>query len=235
VTSIWLHRTTCCSTQRINGDVFIGAGGSVTLGSKARIDGNVYVANGRDLKLEEGAQVLRSMRVASGGTATIRGEVQRTLSVAATSARLEKNGRIGRSTQFAANDVTLAGQVSEDALVAATKFDFVAGAVVSGKLTYQAETPLLAGTAATSERVTNLVTNQQGSNVVTSKLGGLLFTLLTSLVTGLLLLLIAPAAIRTATDQAIRYPWASSGWGLLLFLMLPVVAVLLALVTVFTA
>ena len=224
----------------ISGTVFIGAANNVNIGSNAKVIGTIF-AGSQNITMAQGAEV-RDLRI-GGTTINISGKVDRNLSAGGTTINVNQGATIGRDAQIGGTSVGLNGSVGGNAAVGATDFSFGSSGSVEGKLSYAADNSAnLQGRAGSTEKVTRSDVNQGTAGTFNSflnnqgfQVGALIFGIISALVTGLLLLLIAPGAMRDSTLK-LNLNWLPSLlWGLLVFILLPIIAVIILLITLATA
>ena len=139
------------------------------------------------------------------------------------------DGRVRGDLVAVYGDVRLSGTVGGDLITVAKQAVLTPGAHVGGNLSYFGERPVVAPGAKVEGDVTRVTQ-------ITDPLGFVGFFALwlavsvSALVLGLLMLWLAPAALDATMRAVTTRPWATIGWGVLLFFGLPVLA-LLALIT----
>jgi len=225
------------STVRINGTVsgaLVAAGQSVTINGK--VGGSVYVAT---LVLTYGpaAESGRSVYFAGGQLDTATGSaIARDINAIGLGARLE--GELGRNMRAAIGpiDLTRLAVQGINSLLGANRIQLppilaptshipglpMAGASLSGLLSMGISSPAQAlspSTAIDTERLLEWLL----------RFG---LDLVTFVVLGMLVVLLAPGMLSRASYRLRASPWAALGWGLAIFAT-GIVALLLALAVVF--
>ncbi len=224
----------------ISGTVFIGAANSINIGANTKVFGTIFAAS-QNISIAPGAEV-RDLRIAANNIA-INGKVDRNLSATGGTVNVNQSAEVGRDTQVAAGSVKLDGKIGGNAAVGATNFTFGSNGSIEGKLSYASDNPAsLQGKAGSTEQVSRSdVNNRLGTrfdtffNSTGFQIGALIFGIISALITGLLLLLLAPAAMRDTTLKLNHHWLPSLLWGLLVLLLLPILAVLIMVVTLATA
>jgi hypothetical protein len=139
------------------------------------------------------------------------------------------DGRVRGDLVAVNGDVRLSGTVGGDLITVAKRAVLTPGAQVGGDLSYFGERPVVPPGARVEGDVTRVTQ-------ITDPLGFVGFFALwlavsvSALVLGLLMLWLAPAALDATMRAVTTRPWATIGWGVLLFFGLPILA-LLALIT----
>jgi len=224
----------------VSGDL-VAAGGRVVVGH--RVQGGVYIVAGSVLV---GGDVGRNVR-AAGGAVTIVGHVQRHVSAAGgtitvapeavvngrmqlAGGELHIGGRIGRRLRAAGAVVVLAGEVTGNVEVVAQEIEVLPSAHIKGSLTYWSPREArIAPGAAIEGRVTHNLP-ELPSRV--ARTGTALVTISRALflaglaVVAVGLFLIFPRFTVLASRTIGSHPFASLGMGLLLFVAVPVLAIL---------
>jgi hypothetical protein len=138
-------------------------------------------------------------------------------------------GRVRGDLVAVNGDVRLSGTVGGDVITVAKRAILSPGAQVGGNVSYFSERPVIAPGARVAGDVTRV-------SEITDPLGFVGFFALwlavsvSALVLGLLMLWLAPAALDATMRAATTRPWATVGWGVLVFFGLPLLA-LLAFIT----
>ena len=224
----------------VNGDLIAG-GGLVTVGHQ--VQGGVIVGAG---SVVVGGVIGRSVR-AAGGAVTIAGRVRRNVSVAGGTITIAREAVIGGSAQLAGGElrvggsigrrlraagavVVLAGEVTGNVEVVAQKIEVLPTAHIKGALTYWSPRDArIAPEARIEGRVTH---NMPELPSRIARTGTALVTVSRALflaglaVVAIGLFLIFPRFTVLASRTIGSDPFRSFGTGLLLFFIVPVLAIL---------
>jgi cytoskeletal protein CcmA (bactofilin family) len=210
--------------ETVQGDLYASAG---TVRIDGRVDGDLVASGGQ---VTVSGTVTGDVLAAAGST-TIPGQVDGDVRVATGQARVE--GRVGEDLLIGAGQATVASgaQVGGDLIFGAGRLRMdgtVAGSVLGATGDYTRT-----GSVAGSEKVT--VQQPERAPTLTERGLDLLRRYVSVLVVGLLLLWLAPRAIRGAAEAVRGRPLASFGVGILGVVGIVVLLVLVILVTVLLA
>ena len=232
---------------RVRGDL-IAAGGTVV--ARGEVDGDILAVGGSidvlgpvkaSIRVVGGsidvASTVGGDVVAAGGNVEILPEARIGRDLAVTAGTVIIKGAIGRNVQVGGGRVEIAGTVGGNVLVRGGEIVVHPTAVVRGNLTYSSEIPLQMTPGA---RVIGKVTQEaypvrpmpssralRGFRVAFG-----IADFLWMLVLSLVMIALAPRSVQAPADTLRGRPWASLGWGLLLLIGLPVVAVALFVILV---
>jgi hypothetical protein len=206
----------------INGDLLVGAGnvnitGEVT-GDVRAVGGDISISGsvagnvsgvGGNINLENGALVLGSL-VAAGGNVEVFGDVQKTITVGA-------------------GALTLGSGVGGNIVAGVGELDVTSNAFVEGDITYYSEEEAnIAKEASVSGKITrNIPPNIDTPDTSDAKVGWNIFSFLTSLLVGILFILLAPNYTKKIATNISERPWVSLGVGILTLIITPVLLILL--------
>jgi cytoskeletal protein CcmA (bactofilin family) len=234
----------------ITGDM-ICAGQSIVI--NGRVDGDVICA-GQAVSVN--GTVGGNMRVAASDI-NLRGKVERGISVAAANVNIEKSARIGWDTLVAAANVQIRGELGRSLLGAGANYDLsgkTGGNVrlylnnnsnkQSVALNVRDAASIAGGLEYTSPVKANISDKAQIKGEVLQKMlsigqpernnqaGYLVFmiiALLSALVVGGILVKLWPAGMVELTDNMLSRFWPATGWGFLVTIFVPFVALLFAI------
>jgi len=219
-----------CAGQTVNvngavhGDVICG-GQNVTVNGP--VDGSVRAAAQTvDINGTVGRNVTAlGQTVALGAGARVAGDV----GLAAQSATV--SGPVDKAVYGAAESVTV-GSIVGSVDVRTNSLTLGNDAHVNGDLTYTSEDSLTVDKTKVTGSVTHHVPPQRErtgkpANPAAVWFGWWAYWLAAALVTGLVLALLAPRLVGRVTQVMVKRPGASIGWGLLVAIVTPIVALLL--------
>lgn len=235
----------------VNGDVY-AAGGEVLV--DGTINGDLLAAGGA---VTITGTVAQDVRVA-GGEVTIDGEVGQNVTIAggtveltnaaalqgslvAAGGRLRVSAPVARDARLAAGSVMIADRITGNLHAAAASLRLTSTAAVAGDLTYwSGEIASIDSRAQIEGRVIRKELPEDfwpspkdvAGALVGARLVLWLASLVSTLVLGLLFLRLYPNATRATVDQLGAQPLALFGLGVLAFLLVPVLAGLLAITVV---
>lgn len=226
----------------VNGDLY-AAGGNIVI--EGTVNGDVLAAGGQ---IEIPGKVGGSVRVA-GGNIEINGVVGKNLTAGAGNIEVGKEASISGSMVFGAGNVEVNGpvggnivagvgnlvvrnSVSGGIYTGVGKLQIDEGAKITGDVTYWSDEEALVDEAATIsgtlERRTPVEPRGPSDKDVESFLTGFrLFSLLSMVVIGLLLLRFFPGILETGVQILDQKPWQSLGLGLVKLILEPIVAIIL--------
>ncbi|WP_411968372.1 bactofilin family protein [Haloferax sp. YSSS75] len=213
------------------------AGGSVIIAGT--VDGDVSVAAGSVIVTDTGEVTGTLEGVA--GSITISGIVGGDVNLAAGAILLRDTGTIGGSMEAGAGEIRLDGAVGGDVTVGAETLIVGPTAQIGGAMEYDAVTATIDSGAAIAGGATQV----DDLNIVGPPVFGIpvgqfegpvipqwVFTgywLLTNLVLGAIIVLVAPSFARRVTGLGTKKAVRSGGVGLLLFVAIPIVLLVLLL------
>jgi hypothetical protein len=212
----------------VNGDLLVG-GGNVHITGKVNnlrvaggnviIDGTVtgnITAVGGDIVIEKDSKIAGSL-AAAGGNITV-------------------YSPIGKGITAAAGSLGVSSNVGGDVVAIGSKFNLSSGASVLGDLTYYSQNaPAIAPEATVSGKITHNLPPKKQPNPNAQKAaaffntGWLIFNFLSSLVVGLIALLLGPKIIRQKGETILQKPWQSLGIGVLVAVLMPFIIFALVL------
>ena len=222
----------------------VSATNDFTLGDTARVGGNVNVA-ANDVRLA--GSIERSVRVAARKV-VVTGTIGGDLVVAAQTVRIEAGARITGDLLIAAQDVTIFGQiggqirgqsnqlsltdatVGQDVLVAVDDLEVRGSSVVSGGIRNESDSAAaIAGTATVAGPVERSDPGgvSAGGFSVGGGVGWGIARLLFLLMTGLVVVLVAPVASSAVADGVRRRFPATLIAGVVAIVLVPLIATLL--------
>lgn len=231
----------------VNGDVF-AAGGSV--GINGTVNGSVTAAGGT---INISGRVTHSLRMASG-ILGIDGIVDGDATLLGRSLVIGPRGRVGGHLQMVMKDVQIKGTVEGD-LSGSTTYLAISGLVL-GNLDISAETLIIEATAevrgdiyyvspseiqiAPGAKITGTVTQRFPEPIselarppsLLTILRDRAVTYLMALLIGVVLLFVLPRRMNGASQALQSRPWASLGWGALIFVAVPAAASVIALTVI---
>lgn len=205
----------------VNGDVLC-AGMSLTLNGK--VNGDVRLA-GQTVSLQNtvtGSASLVGATVNFGDKATVQRDVTATGDV------LDMRGTIGRDLVVGARAVTLGGTIGRDVTASLDEIAFAKNASIKGSLHYQSERQLTIDDGVVAGKTTF---SEQATEGTTPTMADWLFGLV-MMIAGLVLAtvlasLVAPRALRSATQLSVPKLFVCLLIGLGILVMTPLVAILL--------
>jgi len=227
---------------RVRGDL-LAAGGRVRV--RGQVDGDILAVGGT---IEISGPVGASIR-AAGGNIDIEGPVGADTVVLGGTVGIEQGARIKRDLAVAGGNVTLRGTVGRNVKVAGGRVEIAGSvdgnvmirggevvllptAVVRGNLNYSSDRPAqiapgarMAGNVTREPYPSRPMPSQRAFRGFRIAFGVVDFVWM--LVLGLVMVAVIPQGVQTTADTLRRRPVASLGWGLLLLLAIPVVAIAL--------
>lgn len=227
---------------RVGGDL-VAAGGTVRV--RGQVDGAVLAAGGAVVLFGPVGRTVRAVgglvelhgamgsdAVVAGGTVEVAPTARIGRDLVATGGNVTVEGTVGRRAVVGGGRVVIAGTVHGDVEVRGGEVVVTSGAVVRGSLTYTSDRPARIAPGARIEGAVTQVQMPARPAPPRTALRGLRVVLgVVDLVWMLALVLVSvavfPRGLCTAARTLWERPWASLGWGLLLFAAIPVVSVLL--------
>lgn len=225
----------------VNGDVYI-AGGNVTV--DGQVNGDLISGGGI---VDISGKVSGDVR-AAGGTVSISGSVGGNVTVFGGTVKIEKSsfvtgslvggggtlqilGPVGNGATIVGGDIMINNKVGGDVWAGVGSMDVGSDAEIAGKMTYVSSDN---ASIAPEAKIAGEVVRQDPPKEFTKKRevkgfgwGWGLYTLLTSLVIGSLLVWLAPNLITRTAEYVTSRPWASLGIGFLALVATPILAILL--------
>ena len=234
----------------VNGDVYAG-GGIVIVDGK--VNGDLLAAGGT---LTISGSVSQDARL-GGGQITITGKIGRNLTIGGGNVELTDSARVNGSLVAGAGNLNLAAPVQGSARIGAGNLtisnringDVDAGigtlrltskARVNGNLTYWSDKDASIDPAAKVGGEVTRNTPAEGFRPAPSKIWGIptgaglffkIISIISTLIIGLLIILLFPRFSQKAADNITRRPWPSVGFGLLALVATPIITIIL-LVTI---
>lgn len=236
-------------TVSVDGHVtrdLVATGGTITVDGP--VDGNANVAGGN---VTIRGPVGGTVRVA-GGTVTIDSEVARDVIVTGGTARITSRSQVGQDLVIAGGTMTVDAPVGRDVRGGGGdlrinntvgrdvrvdldgRLTLTSNARIGGDLVYAADTQ---ANIADGAAVAGATTYEQpvGQSTTARVFGWILSTLLRlgwALLAGTAVVLLTPRAARLVTDTLRERPVVSLGWGVGVLIIVPILAVLLAVTIV---
>ncbi|WP_137284385.1 polymer-forming cytoskeletal protein [Halorussus salinisoli] len=166
---------------------------------------------------------------AVAGNVRINGTVTGDVSAVGGNVLLAQGARVGGQLEAGAGNVVVNGEVGEDARVGAETIGLGSSAVVGGDFVYDGNLDRAEGARIDGEvrRESDLGVNVGFDGRLFPDWVGWVYGFLVNLVLGAIVLLVFPRFSANAAGRATESPLRSSGVGLLLFVGIPVLAVLL--------
>ena len=221
----------------VNGDV-VCAGETIEINGV--INGNV-IAVGSTIRID--GEVTDSVRVA-GSTVDIGGKVGRDIFIAGNDINLANAGSIGRDLFFASSNINvdipvdrnvngyaeraaLNSLISGNVDIGATNLTISSTADIKGNLTYVSNNEAVVNSGSQIEGITTHNLPKTKSSVSPNLSIWLkIIAFLTTLVTGVLIILIAPKRASAVAESIKRKPLATLGWGALTLFVTPIAALI---------
>ncbi len=221
----------------VNGDV-VCAGETIEINGV--INGNI-IAVGSNIRIN--GEVTNSVRVA-GADIEIGGKVGRDIFVAGSDINLTNAGSIGRDLFFASSNINvdspidrnvkgyaekvdLNNLISGNVEVGATNLTISSTASVKGNLTYISDNQAVVNSGAQIDGTTTHNLPKARTSVSPSlNVWFKIIAFLTTLVTGALIILIAPKRASAVAETIKRKPLATLGWGALILFVTPLAALI---------
>lgn len=207
----------------VNGDLLI-AGGNINLigkvsgdvrsaGGNIQIDGEVdgnITALGGNIRVDNDARVLGNLVAGAGN--------------------VEIFGPIGKDVTVGAGSLTIANQVGSDIVAGVGQMDLTSQSSVGGDVTYlsQEQANIAKGASISGEITHNQPPREPRKELAASaKNGWSIFRFISSLVFGLLLVLLFPNFTQNTAKLVSQKPWRSLGVGILAMVTIPIFIILL--------
>ena len=225
--------------ETFDGQLDATAGAVVVAGT---VDGDVSAAAGSVLVTDSG-RVTGDLN-ATAGSVLVEGRVDGDLTVASAALELREGSSVGGSVEAGVADARLAGSIGGDATLDASTAAVAPTATIGGSLTYSSEATTVADGATINGEVTrneDLVVAQpnvfggggSGPDLPTIPAWvGAVYSGLTSLLLGAILLVATPKFSRRLTEVGTTEPLRTGGIGLATLLGTPVALVILAVTIV---
>ena len=225
--------------ETVDGPLDATTGAVVVAGT---VDGDVSVAAGSVLVTDSG-RVTGDLN-ATAASVLVEGRVDGDLTVAAAALELREGSSVGGSVEAGVADARLAGTVGGDATLDATTAAVTPTATIDGSLTYTSERTTVADGATVGGDVTRdaaltvaqpNVFGGSGSDFDAPTIppwAGAVYSGLTSLLLGAVLLAAAPNVSRRLTDVGTTNPLRSGGVGIATLIGTPIALVILAVTIV---
>ena len=199
----------------VTGDLS-GAAGTIRVTETGTVEGNVEAA---------------------GGSVIVAGTVEGNVQIGAGSFDLTDSGRIGGDLQIGAGSVIVDGTVDGDVEAAGQAVTLGPNAEVGGEFRYDAETFDRSPDASVAGGVVQDPSLRTDTGVGFNmdplpSWVGTIYTFLTSLVLGALLLLVFPEFSETVVRRGLERPVVGSGFGLVTLIGVPILLVLVAVTIV---
>ncbi len=228
----------------VNGDIFAAA---QTITISGPVKGGVSVA-GQTINIS--GDIQNGARVA-GQTITVSGSIGRDLVVAGSnvtvtgSARIANDlflatggarvdGMVGGNLKGGASNLTVNGSIKGNVNVQVDTMTVGSGAIIDGTVTYTSSKQAVVQSGAKTGAITRKEPPAQQPRQPFRGVGvaGRVFGYLAALATGIVLILLAPSTAVSIADGIRRKPWASLGWGMVIFFITPLVAIVLLITVV---
>jgi cytoskeletal protein CcmA (bactofilin family) len=226
----------------VNGDLW-------AFGSTITVNGEVkgsIVAAGQTVNIN--GDVGHAARLA-GETINISGNVSGDLIVFSSEANISSKAKIGgdfiffagnvsvygpveRDVKGGANEVTIADGVGGDVELKVENLTMTSTANVQGNLTYTSENEADIQSGAKVGGKTTHNVPEVKKPAPFSGIGGKLVGFLMALVTGLIIILIAPGRSVSVAESIRTKPWISLGWGAVILFATPIAAIVVCLTVI---
>ncbi|OGN91529.1 MAG: hypothetical protein A2Z75_07635 [Chloroflexi bacterium RBG_13_50_10] len=217
------------STITVNGEV---KGSMVAIGQTINVNGNV----GHAVRL-------------AGETLNISGNISGDLITFSSQANISSKAKIGgdflfgaekvhidglveRHVKGGANEVTIANGMGGDVELKVENLTLASTANVQGDLTYTSENEADIQSGATVGGKTTHNMPEVKKPAPFSGIGGKVLAFLMALVTGLIIMLIAPRRLASVADSIRNKPWISLGWGAVILFATPIAAILVCITVI---
>lgn len=231
---------TLTSGEVVDGDLYV-AGGTIII--DGIINGD-FIAVGRTI-LVNGA--VNGNIIAAGETVNINGEVSNTVRIIGNT--LNIGGTIGRDLLAASREfnLTSTSEISGDLLLGAgnARID----GLIKGDMNSDVGSLVIASTASIqgklnyiSKNEANIQSGAQIRGMITHKvpdvrkgleagigLWWIVIGFLMALVLGIIIVLLAPMRVKLVTESIRTHPWASLGWGAVILVATPIVALIVCI------
>lgn len=231
---------TVSSVEVIDGDLYV-AGGTIIIDST--INGDL-IAVGRTIMING---TVNGSIIAAGETITINGEV--THAVRVMGKTLNINGTIGRDLLVAGGEFSIAStsEIGGDLLLGAgtARIDgLIKGDINSGvnRLTIASTASIQGKLNYISRNEANIQSGAQIRGTITHKLPDvkkglgagiglwwIVIGFLMTLVLGIIIVLLAPRRVKVVTESIRTHPWASLGWGAVILVATPIIALIVCI------
>jgi hypothetical protein len=196
-------------------------------------------------------EITHAVRVA-GGNIDIRGKVGKDVMVAGTSIDIQKTAQIGRDLVFATEKIRvdaliedgikgyggtadLASQVNGNVDVQVTNLTIESTADIQGNLVYNSknEVEIITGAHIGGTTTHNIPAATKQPVIPTAvKVWFRVVCFIMTLVTGGLIILLAPKRATAVAASIKRKPWLSLGWGALIFCATPIAALIVCITVI---
>jgi hypothetical protein len=210
----------------INGDL-ITAGGIVNVTGK--VNGNVRAAGGQ-VSIE--GTVGKNMTLA-GGNVTISSAASTHGNLVAAGGNLNLEAPVPGTVTAAGGNLTVSNQIGSDITAMVGTLRLTSNAKVAGDLNYTSRNDAMIDPGA---KVSGKLTKNTPLNTNPSPFGTRIvfdiFALLSTILSGLLLLRFSPSFTEKAVQQIVRRPWASLGLGFASLFLVPIGIVILMITIV---
>ena len=216
---LWAFANTITVNGEVKGSI-VAAGQTVNIngnvGHAARLAGEVLNING-DIS---GDLIVFSSKVDVASKAKIGGDFLFGAGVVSIGGLVEGDVKGG------GGDVTVANGVGGDIELEVDNLTLASTADIGGNLTYTSENEadIQSGAQIGGETTHNVPEAKEPAPF--SDMGGKVVGFLMTLVTGLIIILIAPRRSASAADSIRNRPWASLGWGAVILFATPLAAIM---------
>ncbi len=142
------------------------------------------------------------------------------------SGNVRAEGTIGKNVKGSGSVVTISGPVDGNVEISVEDLTLTSGANVRGNLTYTSEkaADIRSGASIGGETTHNMPEAEKAAPF--AGIGGKVVGFLMTLVTGIIIILIATRKSASVADTIRRKPWASLGWGAVILFATPVAAII---------
>ncbi len=233
---LYIAGSTITIDGTVNGDLW-AVGNTITVNGE--VTGSI-VAAGQTVNIN--GNVDHAARLA-GNSVNVSGNVRGDLLVFSSQANIASKARIGGDLIFGSgyvhidglvegdikgggNQVTIANEVGGNIELQAEKLTVASTADIGGNLTYTSENEADFQSGAKIGGETTHNVPEVKKPVPLSGIGGKVLGFLMALVTGLIIIVIAPRRSASIADSIRAKPWASLGWGAVILFATPVAAII---------
>ena len=207
----------------INGDL-IAAGRTIMI--NGTVNGSI-IAAGETVNIN--GEVTHAVRV-MGKTLNISGTIGRDLLVACRDFSMVSTAEIGGDLLLGAGTACINGLIKGDLNSGVNRLTIASTASIQGKLNYISgnEANIQSG-AQIKGTINHKLPEVKEKQVAGIGLWWIVIGFLMTLVLGIIIVLLAPIRVKAVTDSIRTRPWASLGWGAVILIATPIIALIVCI------